>query len=276
MLSAKQSVKPAERDDMNAFTIGGVNRLPEHEKREIYSRLIPNELREKFQLPANLAGEEGISLLDLRAAPGTTDVELRLYHRAGFPDPVLYGHLVDTLTGQIHVLLYIVNDPNSPRFDVDKMPDGSRTNFGILQRNLTAEKAALEAGLAPGQTHHGLRVLRPAINAFEEFVHSLGQSIYFVEPLYYHNAMIFEHYGFSYQMGKKLMERIQAGFSNGGELISRLDGSTPFRKPEAAQSIRLRSWAIHDGLLGEPYTNVTMYKHVGKEAGISTCPGCPW
>ncbi len=261
---------------MKAFTIGGVNLLPEPEKRTIYSRLIPRELREKFNLPTDLVDDAGRSLLDLRAASGHTDVELRLYHRAGFPDPVLYGHLTDTRLGQIHVLLYIVNDPDSPRFDVDRMPDGSRTNFGILQRNLAAEQAALAAGLAPGQTHHGLRVLRPAIAAFEEFVRSLGQHIYFVEPLYYHNAMIFEHYGFTYQVGKKLMERIQAGFSDGGELLARLDGSTPFRRPEAANSIRLRSWAIHDGLLGEPFTRVTMYKYVGKDAGVSTCPGCPW
>jgi hypothetical protein len=261
---------------MKAFTIGGINLLPEPEKRVIYSRLIPRELMDKFNIPTSLVDEAGRSLLDLRAAPGNTDVDLRLYHRAGFSDPVLYGHLTDTMTSQIHVLLYIVNDPDSPRFDVDQMPDGSRTNFGILQRNLEAEQAALEAGLAPGQTRRGLRVLRQAIAAFEEFVHSLGQNIYFVEPLYYHNAIIFEHYGFSYQVGKKLMERIQTGFGDSGELLARLDGSTPFRKPEAAQSIRLRSWAIHDGLLGEPFTRVTMYKHVGKDAGVRTCPGCPW
>ena len=71
------------------------------------------------------------------------------------------------------------------------------------------------------------------------------------------------------------METIQAGF-NDGNLRARLDGSTPFRQPEAAGSIRLRSWAIHDGLLGEPYTNVTMYKKVGKLAGVSTCEDCPW
>jgi hypothetical protein len=276
MPSAKNNGKPAEANNMKAFTIGGINLLPEAEKREIYSRLIPHEMLDKFSIPASLVDEKGCSLLDLRAASGHSDVELRLYHRAGFPDPILYGHMTDTMTGQIHILLYIVNDPDSPRFNVDQMPDGSRTNFGTLQRNLTAEQTALEAGLSPGQTHHGLRVLRPAITAFESFIRSLGQSIYFVEPLYYHNAIIFEHYGFSYQVGKKLMERIQAGFSDGGELLARLDGSTPFRKPEAAQSIRLRSWAIHDDLLGEPFTHVTMYKHVGKEAGISTCPGCPW
>jgi hypothetical protein len=60
------------------------------------------------------------------------------------------------------------------------------------------------------------------------------------------------------------MESIHAGFQPGGDLHTQLDGSTPFRKPDAANSIRKRSWAIHDGILGEPFTNVTMYKRIGK------------
>ena len=100
--------------------------------------------------------------------------------------------------------------------------------------------------------------------------------MYFVEPLYYHVAVIFERYGFSYQVGKRLMDSIHAGFQNGGDLQTQLDGSNLFRQPEAANSIRKRSWAIHDGLLGEPFTNVTMYKRVGKSAGINTTPNCVW
>ena len=100
--------------------------------------------------------------------------------------------------------------------------------------------------------------------------------MYFAEPLYYHNAYIFEHDGFSYQRGRKLMERIHAGFSPGGDLLPLLDNSTPFRKPEAANSVRLRSWAIHDGILGEPFNNVTMYKHIGKKNDTLTCGECPW
>ena len=134
----------------------------------------------------------------------------------------------------------------------------------------------MEAGLSPGQVRKGLRLLQPATAAFEEFLISLGHELYFVEPLYYHNAVIFERYGFAYQMGKRQMERIQNGFQEGGELRQRLDGSTPFRSSKVANSIRLRSWAIHDGILGEPFTNVTMYKRLGKSANISTTPGTIW
>ena len=59
-------------------------------------------------------------------------------------------------------------------------------------------------------------------------------------------------------------------------LLQKLDGSNPFRSAKAAHSIRLRSWAIHDGILGEPFTNVTMYKRAGKHAGINTSPDCGW
>jgi len=255
-------------------TIGGVNRLPEDEKRKIYSRIIPTQLLDRFNLPQVNAARLN-SFLKFDFEPGSTDVEMSLYHDARFPDPILYGHLTDTINGQVHILLYILNDPDSPRFDVDRMPDGRKTRFGTLMRNLEAEEAALDAGLAPGQVRSGLRMLSTAIKSFEDFIQSLGHEQYFVEPLYYHNAVIFERYGLAYVMGRRRMESYHAAFSEGGELHSLLDGST-FRRPEAVNSIRLRSWAIHDGILGEPFTNVTMYKRVGKSAGVNTTPGCDW
>ena len=258
---------------MPPSTIGGINKLPEIEKREIYARYIPGKLIQKFNLPDIVHNTD---LMKFRYAPGSSDVEMMLYHKAGFPDPILYGHLTDTMNGQIHILLYILNNPDSPRFDVDRMTDGAPTRFGISQRNMDAETAAMQAGLAPGQIRKGLHLFKEAMASFEEFVLSLGHNMYFAEPLYYHNAVIFERHGFGYQIGKRRMEAIHLGFMEGGELSQRLDDSTPFRSSSAANSIRLRSWAIHDGILGEPFTNVTMYKHVGKLAGINTTPGCEW
>ena len=256
-------------------TIGGINLLPEAQKREIYSRVIPQELLDRFDLPP-VHSQRLQSLLEFKFKPGATDVEMRLYHELHFPDPILYGHLTDTMNGQVHVLLYILNDPDSPRFNVDVLPDGTSTRFGTLKRNLEAEAAAMQAGLAPGQVRRGVRLLAPAITAFEQFVASLGHEMYFVEPLYYHNAVIFERYGFTYQVGRRLMERIESGFSEPGDLHTKLNDSNPFRQHAVEHSIRLRSWAIHDGILGEPFTNVTMYKRIGKSAGITTCPSCTW
>lgn len=260
---------------MPPSTIGGINLLDESEKRAMYSRYIPTSLLEKYNIPP-LTSAAGHDLLQFNFESGSTDVEMRLLHQMDFPDPVLYAHLADTLNGQIHVLLYILNDPKSPRFDVDKMPDGSPTKFGTLQRNIEAEKSSFEAGLAPGQIRRGLRLFGQAMQTFEEFISALGHDMYFIEPLYYHNAVNFERYGFAYQVGKRLMDSIHAGFQDGGDLKSQLDGSNLFRQPDAANSIRKRSWAIHDGLLSEPFTNVTMYKRVGKSAGINTTPDCKW
>lgn len=258
------------------YSIASINVLPRAEKRLVYARLIPPALLDRFALSPYFVDREGRDLLRIHGHPGTHTVEIALYHRADFPDPLMYCHLADTLTGRIHVLLYILNNPDAPRFDVDRMPDGQPTRFGTRFRNLDAERAALEAGLAPGQVRRGLRLLGQAVETFERWLFSLGQRIYFAEPLYYHNAVLFERHGFTYQSGRELMERIQRGFAPGGDLLPRLDGSTPFRRPEAAHSIRLRSWAIHDGILGQPFTGVTMYKHVGRHAGISTCPDIPW
>ncbi len=254
----------------------GINQLPDAQKREIYSRILPQALLDKFNISTNFLDEDGNDLLGFKFSPGSPSVEMTLRHQINFPDPIQYGHLTDTLNGQIHVLLYILNDPDSPRYDVDKMPNGRPTVFGTQKRNIDAEIAALTAGLAPGQVRRGLRLLSKAILSFENFVTSLNQTIYFVEPLSYHNAAIFEKYGFSYQKGIKLMERIQTGFSPEGDLFNKLDGSSPFRMPEFARSIRLRSWAIHDGILGEPFSEVTMYKYVGKSGNLKTCFDCSW
>lgn len=261
---------------MSPHSIAGINMLPPEEKHEIYRRFIPRELLARFGIAPDLTDSEGRSLVTFRCRPGATDVVVDLRHRVDAPDPLLYAHLTDTVNGQVHVLLYIVNDPESPRFDVDRMPDGTPTEFGTSRRNRAAEEAAMAAGLAPGQVRRGLRMLSHSIAAFEAFVTSLDHDVYFVEPLAYHNAVVFERYGFAYQQGRRLMERIDAGFRPGGELLARLDDTSPFRRRGMERSIRGRSWALHDGILGHPFTGVTMYKRVGQHAGVNTFPDGVW
>jgi hypothetical protein len=261
---------------MSALSITAINRLEQETKEQIYLNLIPQELKTTLSLPEDLIDENGRPLYDLRCQSGATDVSLSLWHKYGFLDPSLYVHLSDTITGQIHVLLYVVNDPNTTRFDVDKMPDGTPTHFGTNTRNLEAEEAALEAGLAPGQIRSGLRVLKYSIRSFETFVSSTGRSIYFVEPLYYHNAIIFERYGFRYQSGYRRMVSIDHEFRSDGSLHEQLDGSTPFRQPGFDRSIRGRSWAIHDGIMGVPYSAVTMYKRIGTTYDVDTFVDGSW
>ena len=257
-------------------TIGGINRLSDEEKRAIYARVLPTELLKKFEIDPSLIDEQGRSLFLINATPGSSTAEISLYHQHGFIDPILYGHITDTINAQIHILFYILNDPYAVRYDIDRLPNGQLTQLGTKYRNIEAEVEAMKSGLSPGQIRQGPHLLRNALETFEAFVVSLNHDLHFAEPLFYHNAIIFEQYGFAYQQGRRLMQRIQNGFGPGGDLLDLLDGSTPFRQPQAANSIRLRSWAIHDGILGQPFQNVTMYKHVDKHAGLSSCSGCNW
>lgn len=261
----------------NPRSIAALNALPPAEKLRRYGSAIPLPLLQRFNIhPETFADEAGNVLLTINGAAGSTSVEVILRHTPTAPDPIFYGHLTDNLNGQIIILLLIINDPTSPRFDVDRLPDGTKTHFGTSQRNLPAEEAALRAGLAPGQVRAGLRMMKVLGEAFENFVSTLGHTLYFIEPLTYHNAVLFEKYGFAYQLGRRWMESINTRFARGGDLRERLNGSTLFRLPEFADTIRGRSWAIHDGIMGEPYTNVHMYKHVGKLAGVNTAPGLAW
>ena len=52
----------------------------------------------------------------------------------------------------------------------------------------------------------------------------------------------------------------------------KLDGSTAFRQPGMDKTIRGRSWAIQDGILGEPWRGVEMYR-MRKPADVSTVSG---
>jgi hypothetical protein len=260
---------------INAYSIAGINKLPQDEKREIFLHLIPKALFNRFSLTPNLIDKHGNNLLLIDGKPGGQSLELRMFHKAGFRDPILYCHMIDTLNGQIHVLLYIMNDPNSKRYNIDTLPDGEKTEFGTRARNLDEELRAMEAGLLPGQIRKGLNILSEAVDSFEIFIESLGQNMYFNEPLYYHNAIIFERYGFNYQAGKKRMATIHTRFLEDEEVIGKI-GTTPFRKPEAQNSIFFRSWAIHDGILGEKFDGVTMYKILGKKGSVDTAPGIHW
>ncbi|MGA2112357.1 MAG: hypothetical protein ABSG98_09460 [Anaerolineales bacterium] len=258
-------------------SLAGINQLSAAERDRLYATFIPLVLWDRFHInPATFSDEGGSRLLTVTAEMAGSVVEVDLRHSVGAQDPLLYAQLTDTLNGQIHVMLYVVNDPTSPRFETDRTPEGSRTQFGTLGRNLPAEEAALAAGLAPGQVRRGLRILSHSILAFEAFVSLLGRDLFFAEPLSYHNAVVFERYGFAYQQGRRWMESIDTRFRKDGDLLRRLDGSNAFRQPQASQTILGRSWAIHDGILGEPFSGVHMYKVLGKQAGVNTFRDGMW
>jgi len=261
--------------DLPLYSISQVNALAPDERAHIYRSLIPLDVVLRFDIDLDaLTTGTGSSLLRLDAE--ATSVALSLRHAVDAGDPLLYLQLADTAMGQIEVAMFIVNDPHAERFDIDRLPDGRPTYFGTQGRNVSEEVRAMEAGLAPGQVRRGLRLSRDLIPILERFVENLHHDAFYIQPLAYHNAILFERLGFSYALGLGRMEWIHNEFMPGGLLRGRLDGSTPFRRRGAAGTVRGRSWAIHDGVMGMPYSGVKMYKRVGMHAGVITFPSAVW
>jgi hypothetical protein len=264
-------------DGVKLHSIRQVNKLPEETKEAIYRQLLPGALLAQYGIdPRTLCDEHGNRLVMITCPAESRLVEIDVRPENGFPDPLLYLELADTRLNQIEVLLFVVNDPASERFDTDRDWRGERTMFGTLRRNVPEETRAMNAGLAPGQVRRGLRSSRTLVPLFEEFVRRLGHEYYLMEPLAYHNAILFERLGFNYVQGLRKMGWIHSAFQPGGRLTKSLDGSTPFRRPDAWRSVRGRSWAIHDGILGEAWHGIRMYKRVNQRAGVDTFPDGPY
>lgn len=255
-------------------SIREINSLPDAEKRAIYQTLIPAWILREYDIDLDITGIH--AQVQYLAPSASRAMELSVRRNPADRDPILYMNMADTFNNQLLVLLVVVNDPDAERFNVDIDQHGNRTNFGTTSRNIPAELAAKEAGLAPGQIRKGLRSFRRTVPLFEAFVEKMGHDMFMIEPLAYHNAIVFERFGFNYIRGLKDMKEIHQGFQVGGELRYKLNDSNPFRSSDAWQSIRGRSWAIHDGILGHPFTGFQMYKRIGKEAGINTFPDATW
>ena len=254
--------------------------LPKHneEFRHMLAHiLLPVDLLVQFDIdPITLRNKKGEVMVRSGNSEDGMVWAMRLLNDIDPRDPLMEIELADTPFNRIAVNWVAMNDPRAPRFDVDRMPDGSSTLRGTAQRNIPAEIAAMEAGLAPGQVRKGLRHLRRLLQDLEQVLAAMHQYEFDVEPLFYHAAILFERHGFRYSRGEAFMRRIHQGFLPGGEFRARMDGSTPFRRPEMADSIRGRSWAIHDGILDEPWDGVKMYKRLGVYANVDTAPDVAW
>ena len=258
-------------------SLATINALPVDIRDQIYHTLLLDDILDRFNIDkVTLCNPRGEKVVVVDASPHTGLVEIRLWRQLADRDPALYIQLVDTVNNQMMVLLFMTNDPAAPRYQVDRDWGGEPTKFGTLARNIEAEAAALEAGLAPGQVRRGLRMSRKVLPTFERFVSRLGHSMYMMEPLAYHTAVLFESFGCAYSQGRRRMEWIHQEFQPGGVLYQRLDGSTPFRQPGMDQTVRGRSWAIHDGIMNEPFTDIHMHKNIDKPAGVNTFPDWQW
>jgi len=257
-------------------SIREINSLPDNEKHLIYKMLVPDWLFTAFNIDPDTLSVAGHPVVKFRCPTGSRAVEIFVKRNILDSDPVLYLNIADTFNNQLLVLLLVVNDLASPRFDIDFDDQGNKTQLGTTSRNLLAEERAMKAGLAPGQIRKGLRSFNQSVPIFESFVSKMGHDLFLIEPLAYHNAWNFERYGFNYIRGYKEMIRIDTEFRPGGELYNKLSNDTVFRSENSWKSVRGRSWAIHDGILGHSFTGFQMYKRLGIHAGVCTFPDAMW
>lgn len=255
------------------FSLMEINRLPVSVKERIYSTIVPRALFKRFEIdPETFCGPDGSKRISFVCPDGLGLLRVEARNDPQDRDCIFFVEIADTAYGQIELSFCMINDPNAPRYDVDIDTMGRDNYFGTVRRNIPEELRAMKAGLSPNQVRRGLKMFSEFFARFECFVDSLGIDTILAEPLSYNNAIRYERYGFDYIKGKQLMLWIDRGFRPGGELYRKLDGSTPFRQLGMEKTVRGRSWAIHDGILPQPWDDVRIYKVVGADSGVDTFP----
>ncbi len=261
------------------FSIAKVNRLPREERDPIYLRLVPESIFEKFQIDRKtLTNPFGERVVRGIFPPDDNFACIEVKHRSTDRDCIFSCQIsLASFMESLHLDFLIINDPFSERFNVDVDEFGRDTLLGTRSRNIPEEIKAMEVGLAPGMVRKGLRLMGEFVKCLESFMVSLELKTVTIGAFYYHNAIIWERYGFIYFKGGKMMEKVHEEFRPGGLLFKKLDDSTPFRKKGGEQTVRGRSWAIHDGILTDAFDqeweSPMMYRILGKDFNVNTFPG---
>lgn len=258
------------------ISIKALNRLDEPIKRRLYRTLLPAGLLKQFDIDfMSWKGPGGDQPVTLEARPESEVVRLEVRHTSQAEDPFLFIELADNRFNGINLNFLVISDPAGTRFDTDKDEQGRPTLFGTVHRNRPAEEAAMSSGLAPGQIRPGIAASRAVLQNLEIFLIGLGHRAFYLEPLSYVSAWLFEKRGLAYVSGHKLMDQIHQEFQVDGRLYQALDGQTPFTRPEQANTVRGRAWAIHDGILAaidQSWNGLRMVKQLNRHAGVNTFP----
>ena len=257
-------------------TIKALNSLPENPKLRLYRTLIPIQVLADFDInPRTWKNPDKLTQVKLEAEKDSNKVKITAWYGKDPSNEFFYLELADNAYNGIDLNFLIVSNPLSPKFHTDFDDEGRETLFGTVHRNLVEEEKAVRAGLAPGQIREGLRCSQIVFTHIETFLTMMAHHAFFLEPLTYVSAWIFEQRGFAYSKGHQLMDTIHKEFQPGGELHKALDCSTPFRRPDQWKTVRGRAWAIHDGILetiDRKWDDLKMIKQVGRHAGADTFP----
>ena len=261
-----------------SFSIAKLNRLPREDRDRIYLSLVPKSLFERFQIDGetlkNPFGERVVTGI-FPPDENIGCIEMKL--RSSDKDCIFSCQVsLEAFMQSLQLDFLIINDPFSQRFNVDIDEQGRETFFGKCSRNIQEEIKAMEARLAPGMVRPGLRLTEEFMRCLDVFMGELELKTTLAGALFYHNAVMWERYGYIYFKGGKMMEKIHKEFQVGGMLYEKLDGSTPFRKKGMDRTIRGRSWAIYDGVyfdaFGEEWESPVMYRMVGRDMKVNTFP----
>jgi hypothetical protein len=252
--------------------------LDDLRRRGLIRTLIPRVCFEQFGInPENFQDEQGVERLRISFRNHGRILAVRITSRGESIDPIYSIFMQDFDEQSVDVIGLNINDPQAERFDVDLDEFGRiPADFFSRRRNVAEEVRAVQAGLAPGQVRKGLRWVGDVLAALESFLRRLGKRWIYCEAMAYHNAMVYEKHGFGYHFRTWMDEMIWIDREfrpPHGSLYKKMDGSTPFRQPGMENTVRGRSWAIHDGIIGSPWSAPAMIKEVGVHAGVNTFPG---
>jgi hypothetical protein len=270
------SAQQLESDPGVPITLHQINSLPLNAKHRVYRALLPLDLLTRFKIdPISWESTTGDRHIRLQADEGTNHIALVGSICEETQGEFLRLELADNAINGIDLQMLVLSDPDGEYFRTDYDENGNPTHYGTARRNLVEEQRSMQSGLAPGQISKGLGASAVVFQQLEVFLATLGHRAYFLEPLTYASAWVFERRGFAYVRGHKLMDDIQREFQPGGRLHRTLDGSNPFRQPEQWRSVRGRAWAIQDGVLEAieaRWDGLRMVKQVGRHAQVETFP----
>ncbi|OGO26870.1 MAG: hypothetical protein A2Z16_03405 [Chloroflexi bacterium RBG_16_54_18] len=270
------SAEQLGNDPAVPITLHQVNALPQNAKLRIYRALMPLELLTRFKIdPISWNSSAGEQHTWLQADQGTNHTALVGSVSMTVEGEFLRIELSDNAINGIDLHMLVLSNPAEEYFRTDFDENNQPTHFGTARRNLVEEQRAMQAGLAPGQTRRGLGASAAVFQQLESFLAALGHRAYFLEPLTYASAWVFERRGFAYVRGHKLMDDIHREFLPAGKLHRMLDGGSPFRQSDQWKSVRGRAWAIQDGVLEALETRwdgLRMVKQIGRHAQVETFP----
>ncbi|MEW6720272.1 MAG: hypothetical protein AB1346_07470, partial [Thermodesulfobacteriota bacterium] len=174
-----------------------INAMRAEERTALLATLVPPRLLEKFAIdPCTFRNPQGRECLKITCPEKMPFFQIDLRRDPSDPDAAYFLDVSNSPFGQMEISFIIVNDPDGERFTVDRDENGLETYFGTARRNLPEEIRAMEAGLCPGQVRRGMRIRSDMVSAWDVFFERVGHKFYFLEPLSYNSAILYERSGF--------------------------------------------------------------------------------